>query len=187
MPQTFGANTQNRIGKEAPSSAGGAWRLLSFMILVFSVFLITYFGFEFGYQKFLKAQIASYDEELTKLAAEVSADKQEDFLKFQLQLQSLKNVLASHTQVSEVMKLFEGNTNQRVAYTNMTINVPEKRVIIQGVAGSYEDLASQLMAYDEHPQVAKYQITNMKTIEGGRVEFNASLFLDARVIQFTAR
>ena len=62
------------------------------------------------------------------------------------------------------------------------MSVPEKRIAIQGVAQSFEVLAQQLLAYENMPQVTRYQITTTRAGEGCRVEFGASLFLHPQVL-----
>ncbi len=180
----FGSNSVgNRLSAEKPIDTGNAWRLMFFMLFVFLVFLVSYLGLAVGYRSYLKAQIEKTDQELAALAARVSEDQQDAFLKFQYQLFNLRSLLARHVIASRVFPFLEVNTNQRVQYTNFELNVPDSRLDLRGSAQSYAVLAEELAAYERAPQVLRYQIANSQVGEGGRVTFEVALFLDSTIFK----
>ncbi len=182
MPQPGPNSIAARVSQEKSVESGGAWRLMSFMLFVFLVFLASYLGLTFGYGKYLDAQISGVNRNLDALASRVGAGDQDAFLKFQFQLLNLRTLLASHVAVSRIFPVLEANTNVRVQLTGLDINIPELRVDIRGLAQSYGVLSEQLLAYDRLPQVLRYQLMNAQVAEGGRVSFTATVFFKESVV-----
>ncbi len=164
--------------------SGSAWRLVSFMSFVFLVFLFSYLGLVFGYTPFVKAQISKKETALSDLAAQVPKDQQEQFLKFEYQIIALQNILNKHVAATKIFPVLEANTNQGVFYKNMDLDVATSKVNLHAVAQSYDVLAQQLAAYQRLTSVAKYQVSNAKLGDGGRVEFQATLFLKPDIFKF---
>ncbi len=179
----------NTISRRNSSSAenvisGGAWRLVSFMSFVFLVFLFSYLGLVFGYTPFIKAQISKKETALSDLAGQVPKDRQEQFLKFEYQIIALQNILNKHVTATKIFPVLEANTNQGVFYKNMDLDVATSKVSLRAVAQSYDVMAQQLAAYQRLTDVAQYQINNAKLGDGGRVEFDATLFLKPDIFKF---
>lgn len=175
--------SSGRSNREKVPSGGGAWKLLTFMIFVFAVFMFSYLGLVFGYKNFVKAQIEDRDAEIKELAAQVPKEQQDEFLKFQFQLMNLQTVLNKHVIGSKILPLLENNTHQQVFYKNLSINVADGRLDLDAVAASYDVLTQQLSAYELMPDLIRYQIGAIKIGEGGRIDFNVLLFLNTRVFQ----
>ena len=171
------------MGKEMAPAPGGAWRILSFMAFVFAVFLFSYLGLNFGYRKFLEAQIARSKEELTALADQIPKEQQDAYLNFQYQLANVKKLLDNHVIIAGLLPLFEANTNQSVSISGFEVAVADRKINLQGTARSYDVLASQLQAFEESPAVLRYQITSAKLKEGSKVDFTASLTLHPSVFR----
>jgi len=169
--------TNNRLGREPISSEEGAWRLLTFMIFVFAVFLLSYFGLVFGYKNFVLAQINDKDKEIAELAAEVPEEQQDEFLQFQFQLINLQNILNNHILSSKFFPMLEANTNNEVSFVNLDLNIEESKVDIEAIASSYEVLSIQLAAFERIPEVLSFKINSAKIIENSRIQFDISLSL----------
>ena len=163
------------------AESGGAWRLMSFMLFVFAVFLLSYVGLTFGYGKFLEAQIDEVKGEISSLADLVSKEDQDSFLKFQFQLINLQSLLAAHTLSARFFSILEANTNRHVRYQNPGLDVRDGRATIRGIAPSFAVLAEQLAAYDRLPEIARYQVTNSQAAENGLVTFNVTLFFSPTI------
>lgn len=183
MPQVTTTNIQGRLGREVIPAPRGAWRLLSFMVFVFAVFVLSYLGLVFGYQKFLEAQIADTTKKLADLASQIPKEQQDAYLKFQYQLVNLEKLLNNHVIISRLLPLLEANTNQSVSMTALEVNAADHRIDIQGVARSYDVFASQLEAFEELPSVLRYQIASTKLKEAGKVEFTVSVILNPSVFR----
>lgn len=183
MPETRTTNIGGRLSEEKVPAGGGAWRLLLFMAFVLGVFLLSYLGLVFGYKAYVKAQIEKRDQEIDSLAAQVPKEEQDEFLKFQFQLANLQNILNKHVVVSKLLPLIEANTNSQVFYTSLDVNTFESRVDLEATAVSFDVVAQQLSAYQRLPEVLRYQMTNARKIEGGRVSFDLTLFLSPKVFK----
>lgn len=172
----------NNAGRE-PAETSGAWRLMMFMFFVGAVFLFAYLGLIFGYKPYVSAQIAKREKALEDLAAQVPKAEQDEFLKFQYQLIELKNLLAKHAAAAKLMPLLEANTNQDVFYRSLDLDVNTAKVSLRGAARSYDALAQQLAAFERSNDITRYQIGRVNLGEGGRVEFDASLFFNPAFFQ----
>ncbi len=177
LPQS---DVQSRLNQERSPGAGVAWRLLLFLLFVFGVFFLSYFGLAFGYKAFIASQIEKRDADLEALAGEVSQGQQDQYLAFQFQLINLKTLLARHVAPSKIFSLLEQNTNQRAYYRGIDLSVAENRVRVQLVAQSYEVLAQQLATYERMPGVMRYQLDGSQLAEGGRVSAGVVLFFDPK-------
>ena len=153
----------------------GAWRLTLFFIFVFSVFLASYLGLQFGYANYLRSEIEDVDQELAALAADEALKKQDEFLTFQYQLVNLQSLLAKHVPASRLMPFFENATNQRVQYTGFNFHSVDWTVDLTGIAGSYVNVAEQLQTFQTMKEVQSYRITSVKLREGGKVDFTAAI------------
>lgn len=179
----FSPNKLNeRIDKESVAPSG-AWRLLSFMLFVFVVLLLSYFGLVLGYKNFVIAQIEKKDSELAALAEQVPKAEQDEFLKFQYQIINLKNLLNNHVAATKLLPFLEANTHTQVSYSGLDVNIAESRVSFQAEAQSYEVLAQQLSAYSRAPEILRYRMTSARVQEGGRVQFDMALFLKPEIFK----
>jgi len=183
MPEIRTTNIGGRLSQERVPAGGGAWRLLLFMAFVFGVFLLSYLGLVIGYKAYVKAQIQERDQEIADLAAQVPKEEQDEFLKFQFQLMNLQNILNKHIIVSKLLPLIEANTNAQVFYSSLEVSSAEGRVNLAGTALNFDVVAQQLAAYQRLPEVVRYQMTNAREIAGGRVSFDAALFLSPNVFK----
>lgn len=153
------------------------------MGFVFMVFLASYFALVFGYKNFVQSQIAKREKELADLASAVPKAEQDEFLKFQYQVINLQKILGKHTGFSKILALLEANTNTQVFYKGLDVNINERRANINLVAQSYEVLAQQIQTFAKMPEVTRYEMTEARLAEGGRVQSAVSLFLAPEVFK----
>jgi len=185
MPQPGANSIVNRFKKEKPMETGGAWRLMFFMLFVFLVFVFSYLGLTLGYKNYLEGQIANTTQAIDALAARVSADEQTEFLQFQYQLINLRDLIRGHVLASRLFPIFENNTNQRVQYSGLELDIPDSRLDLDGSAASYAVIAEQLLAYERMPGVLQYRLLNSELSEGGRIDFSVSLFFNPQTFRAT--
>src|SRR3989344_1549448 len=183
MAQNLGSNYSNNQKKERARSGGSGLRLLSFMVFVFVVVFLSYFGLIFGYKNFVASQIEKRDKEIADLATQVPKTELDEYLSFRFQLINLDKLLKDHVIASKVLPLLEANANQKVYYSEMNFQVKERRINLEGVAQSYEAVAEQFATLQRLKEIARYETNVAKSIEGGRVQFNASLFLKPEVLK----
>lgn len=165
-----------RMGPDRPP-VGWPWRLFLFSILVLAAAVVVYLGLDFGYKTYLNAQINSKDDAIAELAKAVSPEENKQFVGFYSQLANLQTLLDEHVFVSRLLPLLENNTNRLVYYDSVSFTLKDKRLVLGGVAASYEILAQQLEALNRAPEIERVLINESRR-DGGRVLFQVSLFLE---------
>ena len=180
MPQY----NQNIVGKFGDESAPVTWpwHFLSVALLIFGISLFTYIGLAFGYKSFIGSQIEQADSELKKIAAQIPVQDQDILLKSYSQIQNLKGILDKHVLLSRFPEFLQNNTNRRVYYNLMDLDVAHNFLKLTGNADSYEILAQQLEAFKRAPEVSQLLINDSRLTERG-VIFTISLTLKPELFQ----
>lgn len=161
-------------GEELP--VGWPWRFFLFSILIAATACVVSLGLSFGYKPFLESNLARQDANITELGKVVSQSQQDEFIRFYSQLANLEGVLKRHVTASPFFGFLEGRTNAEVAFTSLEARVPERKVVLEGVARDYATLAEQLQAFSTAPEVAG-MIVNDSSASDGRVRFRLTLTL----------
>ncbi len=163
--------------KAETSKAAWPWKMFSFTLFILIIVVIVYAGLTFGYGPFLKKRITAVDAELNSLATKIPQEDQDNFIAFYSQLANVQNLLKQHVVASPVFPLLEKNTGERVQFVTMDLNIAEKRVNLEGTAGSYEMLTQQLDMLSKLPEINRYSIAESQLVEG-RVRFRVIIFLN---------
>lgn len=161
---------------------GWPWRFLIFALILFMASLLTYIGLSFGYRPYLQNQIAAADQAVNKLAASVPVADQEKLVAFYSQIVNLKSVLDNHIIASKILPFLEKNTNRRVYYNRLDVDVNQRSLSLEGVAENYEILAQQLEAFNQAREVERFLI-NESQLVGDRVRFKASIILSSAMFK----
>lgn len=151
-------------------SVGWPWRMFILFTLLFACSVIAYLGLLFGYEPYVASQIIKTENELTSLSAQISPDKQNNFVEFYSQISNLKGMLATHVISSKLLPLIEAATDQKVVYTSTNLTILDRTLKIQGYASSYEVLAGQLALYENAPWVERVVLDDSSTA-GKTVKF----------------
>jgi len=157
-------------------TVGWPWRMFVFTIVVFLVAIFGYLGLAFGYKPYLQNSIADVESKLNGLALQVSSDSQKSFIGFYSQIANLKSLLSEHVITSKVFPLLEDCTQERVAYSAVTLVSEEHALKIEGFAESYKVLAAQLALYEQAPWVEKVILDN-SSLSDRTVKFGARLII----------
>lgn len=179
------ANNQINIRAQVPTgkeiSSGVPRRFLFFSFLLFLISMLVYLGLSFGYKPALNKSIEKLNSDLETLSKKVTQAQQDDLIAVSSQISNIKNLLDDHVLASKLFPLLEANTHKRVAYLSLETNIPEREVIIDGVAGSYDDLVAQLAIYEKADGVEKVLLHGSK-LDGKVVNFRVILTVDRDVI-----
>jgi hypothetical protein len=62
-------------------------------------------------------------------------------------------------------------------YTSMEARIPERKVVLEGIAASYAVLAQQLQAFSSTPEITGVIVNDSSALDG-RVRFRLSLSID---------
>ncbi len=163
-----------------PSGVPG--RFLAFSVLIFLLVTIGYLGLAFGYAPFLEREIGNSTTKLDELGRRISADDQKELTQIYSQISNIEKLLKSHVWGSRVLSFLEANTARQVTYINADLSVPDRRLILDGAAVSYDELVRQLTAYDAAPEVERMSLESSETV-GSIVRFKASLIFKPEIFK----
>lgn len=161
------------------NNSGSNWPINFFVIasVLLGASLIFYFGLSVPYKKFLDNQIVKKEAEIGRLAVAVPQDDQERLMKFYLQLKNLQALLDSRESIaSKIFPLLEKNTNKKVYYNKLEVDIPERSLNLGGVAENFEVLGQQFESFKRMFETERLSINNSER-SGKGVEFNLTLIL----------
>jgi hypothetical protein len=136
-------------------AVGWPWRFLVFSFLILLSSLVIYYGLAFGYRKSLQAQINGIDEDIDYLAESVPKEDQDRLLGFYSQLANLQNILNGHVLGSKIFNFLQANTNQQVFYNSMDFKINDRKLVLEGIAPSYQVFSQQLEAFSRSPDIER--------------------------------
>jgi len=96
------------------------------------------------------------------LAASVPKAEQERLVRFYSQLQNLKDILDRHVIASKFLPFLERNTNKRVYYNRLELDVQQRTMNLDGLGESFEIVAQQLEAFNRAPEVERFLVKNVQ-------------------------
>ncbi len=161
----------------------GASKLLSFLIVIFSLVFISYFGLNFGYIPLLEKRISEAKDSLASLAGEISKEDQDRFQGFERELVSIDKLLNSRLISSRIFDFLQFNTNKSIFWKSFDFDVQGAKLNLRGVARDYDVLAYQISLINSLDYVAKYQTTNARLIDGGKVEFDLNIYFNGKFLK----
>lgn len=178
ISEQFGAGAQ---------TAGTSWRLFIFLLVIFGVAVASYVGLRFGYRTFLNNSIADLSSQIQLQSSKLQFRDQQDLLDFYSQIANLKGLLGSHVFGSKIFEFLETNTNLRVSFTSVTLAVPEREVVIDGLAASYENLVQQLTHWQQAEGVERLALEENSTVNDmvrfrARITFDKAFFGSANAV-----
>jgi len=179
MAQYYNNAIAEKLGQEK-LSVGWPWRLFSFSFLIILAAVVVYFGLAFGYKNFLTDRVNDVDFEIQQLSESIPQDQQDKLIKFYGQLANLQTLLNNHIISSNIFPILERNTNQGVFYNSAEFKMTDRRLVLEGVANSYQVLSQQLEAFNRVPDIDKV-IVNESYLSSGRVAFRLFIILNEKI------
>lgn len=143
-------------------------------VLVAATAFMAAVGLEFGYKPFLESRLAAQQTNLEGLGKVIPQGQQEEFVRFYSQLANLQGILKHHAVVSPLFGFVESRTSPSVAYTVLEARIPERTVVLEGVAQNYAVFAVQLQALSMSPEVESVIVNDSNALEG-RVRFRITV------------
>lgn len=166
--------------------AGLPYRLLMLSGLVFVTLFIVYAGLSFGYAGFLRSQITSVRAEVSALGDQVGEAEQRSFAEFYSQLVHTRELMDRHTTSRPLFAALERFTRRDVSYTGFTLALNERTATIEGVARSYELLASQLAVFEQASSYFERVVLESSRLSPQGVAFQLRLTLTPALFAFSA-
>lgn len=156
-------------------------KFFTFGLIVFIAVLLVYAGLAFGYGTFLKSAISGVEDELDRLSNTITAGQKENLSTLYSQVTNIRRLADEHVISSAALDAVEDVTSERVVYTNFEMTISDRVVALEGVAGSYEDLVSQLALYERSESVERFSLETSE-LEGNIVRFSVKLTLSEDVL-----
>ena len=169
-------------GKEILPS-GIPRKFLTFSFFLFLATLLIYFGLSVGYKSFLNSEISGLEENIDELRFQTSAEQQENLVIFFSQVNNMQEILDNHVIVSNLFPILEASTHSRVVYTGMDVFVVERKIVIEGIAESFDALVSQLTIYETVAQIERAVLESAER-SGSVVSFKVSLTVVPELFEF---
>ena len=175
---------QNVREQFSGSAKGVGWpsKFFTFSLVIFIFLLVIYLGLGFGYEAFLQSSIKKIKGELGSLSDQITDQQREDLITLYSQVTNIKGLIADHTLTSQVFTLLEAITSERVKYVGFDLSVPDRELSIEGVAATYEDLVSQLVLFEQSPQIERFSL-EQSAVQGGIVTFKVKVILTKEILQ----
>jgi hypothetical protein len=170
-------------GKEILPS-GTPRKFLTFSSLLFLATLLIYIGLSAGYKGFLNSEIKNTKEEIEELRFQISADQQDDIVKFFSQVANMEDILDEHVIASKLFPILEESTHSKVAYLSMEVEVPDRKITVDGIAESYDALVSQMAIYESFPQIESVILEESER-RGNIVDFKVIITVVPGTFDFT--
>ena len=169
-------------GKEILPS-GIPRKFLVFSFFLFLSALLIYFGLSVGYKTFLDSEISGLERDIDELRFQIDIEQQENLIRFFSQVNNMQEILDDHVVISNMFPILEANTHSRVEYTGMKVVVIERKIIIEGIAESFDALVSQLTIYEAVAQIERAVLESADR-SGSVVNFKVSLTVVPELFEF---
>lgn len=175
---------QNVREQFSNSTKGVGWpnKFFTFSLVIFVFLLVIYLGLSFGYEVFLKSSIKRIEGELGSLSEQITDQQREDLITLYSQVTNIGGLIDGHNLTSQVFTLLEVITAERVKYVGFDLSIPDRELSIEGVAATYEDLVSQLVLFEESPQIERYSL-EQSAVEGGIIKFRVKIILAEKILR----
>lgn len=177
-----------QLSSHRRSSATQGWfgQLLLFAAFLFAITLVVYLGLIFGYKPYINAQVKDLDEQIKKFALDIPVEDQRNTMSFYAQLVNLRSLLDSHVALTPLFTWLETHTMPGVYYTRFALAVPNRQLILAGVARSMEEATGQLQVFQHRPEIERFTFNTIRfdTAKNGwefeaTIAFKASFFSQA--------
>lgn len=182
MPPQYPSINNQILSERERIPSGVPRRFLIFSIFFFGGVLLLYLGLSFGYAAFLKGQIEDSKRELTALGRQIPVEDQKELIQIYSQINNIEKLLSIHVIPSRTLSFLETTTAKQVVYLGADLSVPDRRLVVDGLAASYDELVKQLAAYEQAPEVER---VNLETsdVSGKVVRFKIHLTLKPEVFK----
>lgn len=160
----------------APAQTPGAYQnLLMLSGTIFGITLLIYLGVLFGYIPYFTSQLTDRNAKIEEFGKQFSETEQEELRTFYSQISNLKTVLANHAVATPLYRFLEEHTLQDIYFKSANVNAARGQLILEGVAKSVEDAASQVKVFENAPEVTKITLRGFSESAREGVQFGITL------------
>lgn len=178
----FNENIAERFLESEKLVVGWPWRLFLVSLFILLLALAVNLGLKYGFGPYLNLRKKDLDKTIQASGSEISETQQENFINFYSQLVNLRYLLDNHLSSSAVFSFLERKTVREVYYEGAVLAASEKQLRLEGVAKSYENLAQQIIAFEQSPETEKAALESSQAAERG-VRFNVLLNFEPSLLR----
>lgn len=172
--------TESVFQKEKPTGLKAVFKFV-FFLSILSVFAL------FGFKYYLGIQINELSQKLAQEESSLDLETINKMAEFGNKLDLVRSLAQKHQTVSGALNLLASSTVSSVYFESMKfgdMNSEGIGIILNGRATSYGMVAMQEGVFNSSNLIKKTSFSNLSLSENGTVSFDASLFIDPRVILF---
>lgn len=139
----------------------------------------------FGYDFFLKQQLARKEAALAEAQARINTDTIEEFIRLRDRLSVGKELLDNHVRLTQFLTVLETATLQNVRFETMSLVVAGDRtatIEMTGTARSFNALAAQSTAFAAEKNIKRAIFSGIALTEDNAVTFSMTADIDAPLI-----
>lgn len=175
------ANIAERFLESEKLAVGWPWRIFVFSLFIFLLALSVAAGLKYGFRSYLDLQQKELDKTIQESGGAINETQQENFINFYSQLINLKYLLNNHLETSNVFSFLEEKTNQGVYFESAIWTATERQLRLEGITKSYDNLAQQIIAFEQSSEIEKVVLENSQTAERG-IRFNVRIIANPSLI-----
>ncbi|HEY4499935.1 MAG TPA: hypothetical protein VJH70_02305 [Candidatus Paceibacterota bacterium] len=153
---------------------GWPWRLFTFSGFLFLAAILVFTGLAFGYDPFLNSQIKNVEQQQNAIAQKITPEQEANLIRSYSQVANVQELLQRHVTSSPVFTWLESITHPRVYFQTADMKVPERQLVLDGAADSFQVLSEQLTAIDRDSAVSRYML-NQSQFSEGAVQFKITI------------
>jgi hypothetical protein len=155
--------------------------------VIFTLTLLTLIGL-YGYQYFLKKQIASASTKISEARAEFGIDKIQEVINKNSRLSITKNILEKHILLSNLIASFQASTLVKTRFSNLQYTGFSEgkgaTVQLSIEDKSYNALARQEEVFQNDPSFKNVSFANFSLLQNGYVSAQVSAEVSPDLISY---
>ncbi len=166
-----------RLSREPVQTPGWSRRLLMFSGTIFFISLALYIGIVFGYEPYLKKEVANLDGQIKSFGQQIPPEEQSRLISFYSQMSNIQGVLRNHVASSKLFEWLEKNTETNSYYTKLNLLSFSGQISLAGVSKTVEDFSKQLIVFQNNSLVQRVAINSFNASPGNLWQFDVTLYL----------
>ena len=174
----FPENVLDKLTREHKPTPGWSGRLLTLSLIVFAASIALYSGLTLAWQPYLRSRIDALKTEAQRTGSEISASDQGHLAAFYFQLANIKALLARHIFISPLFAWLERTTGKNIYFSKLDLNTASQQLVLTGVGRTTRDVAEQIAAFENEPDVRQATLRTMSPGKAGLWEFDLFLSLN---------
>ena len=182
MPSKYRKNNK-KVNPFKDSFGIDAKQLFVFSLSFFLIVVLLCFGL-WGYKIYLDKDIEESTKETEILQGQRDLDLEDGFVKLKINIEDLKKISEAHVYPSKIFELLEELTIPQIRFIGFDANLSESKLIIEAESLDYNNLAKQIVVFEESQNIETVDLSKVDLSESGKVESNLEIKIDSNFLHF---